>query len=606
MPMQESISHDIETDTLRHSMAHVLAAAVCELYPGTRLGFGPATENGFYYDFDFGDRSIEMTDLKKISKRMKRLLSKNTDFVREEFGLEEALRISREMDQPYKVMQIQNLNAQGIEKFSFYRTGDFRDLCEGPHVPSTAELRPAAFQVDRIAGAYWLGSEQNKMLTRIYALCFRTETELHGFLEQRKIAEEHDHKKLARELDLFVIDPEVGKGLILWTPNGTVLREEIEKYAKEMEFEYGYRRVATPHIARESLFRRSGHLPAYEDSMFPPIISAEEDGSVREKIYLKPMNCPFHHKIFASRPRSYRDLPLRLAEYGTVYRFEQSGELSGLIRVRGMTMNDAHIYCPEEKLEQEIHSILEMYRRFYRTFELKNYYFRLSVRGAENRDKFIGDPRLWDKAETILSSVLRDMNIEYRPGEGEAAFYGPKIDIQFTNLLGREETVSTIQVDFQGPGQFDLSYVGEDGAEKRPVIIHRAPLSTHERFISFLIEFYGGAFPLWLAPLQVAILPVSDAFGEYCESIASELTARGFRAFFDSSDNSLNKKIRTHSRKKIPVMLIIGQKEAESGELTVRRYGRKEQEQMKTGAFLEVLEAEKRRRTPLRKTAPDA
>jgi threonyl-tRNA synthetase len=575
----------------RHSMAHVLAQAVQALFSDVKLGFGPPTETGLYYDFDFGSHTLEAADLKRIEKQVRRILEQEQTFVRLEMDGAAALAKVEQMTEPYKVLQVKKLSEGGETCFSFYQNGNFVDLCEGPHVESTQALRKAGFQLDRISGAYWLGNEKNKMLTRIYALCFSTPEELNQYLERRKNAEENDHKKLGRELDLFTVDDIVGKGLILWMPNGTVLRDTIENYAKEMEFHYGYQRVATPHITKEELFLKSQHLPEYQASMFPPMIVETEEG-VKERFYLKPMNCPFHHTIYLSRPRSYRELPLRFAEYGTCYRFEQSGELSGLLRVRCMTMNDAHIYLAEENLDEEIKNILSLYQEFYKTFALSQYRYRLSVRGKENQDKFKGDPVLWDRAEAILKKILDAMGLPYYLGEGEAAFYGPKIDIQFENLMGREETLSTIQLDFLGPINFDLNYVSSTGELKRPVIIHRAPLSTHERFVSFLIEYYRGAFPTWMAPTQVMILPIADAFSEYCFALERELKKYFVRVKVDVSDNSFNKKIRTHSKQKIPILLIVGQQEVEKNQVTLRRYGIQEQQTKTQEAFISELKKE--------------
>lgn len=585
---QDSCCHSDESiHRIRHSMAHIMAAAIQNLYPDVQMGFGPPVENGFYYDFDFGTHVLEMKDFKKIEKEMASLLRKNLPFTREEYSMEQSLEKVDGLKQSYKRIQVENLSKDGVSTFSFYTTGKFIDLCEGPHVDNTSALATAAFKLDRISGAYWLGSEKNKMLTRIYCLCFQNQAELDEYLERRKKAEEFDHKKLGKEMDLFFVSEEIGKGLILWTPNGTILRDEVEKYAKEMEFRYDYKRVATPHITKEQLFLKSGHLPAYKESMFPPMIVTEE-GNVKETLYLKPMNCPFHHTIFSNQLRSYRELPLRLAEYGTCYRFEQSGELSGLIRVRCMTMNDAHIYCPEEELENEIKNILGMYQEFYKTFGLSQYTFRLSL-GKADSDKFIGDPAQWEKAGNVLKTVLDSMAIKYYIGEGEAAFYGPKIDIQFKNLMGREETVSTIQVDFLAAERFNLSYVSKTSEHKKPVVIHRAPLSTHERFLSFLIEYYGGAFPTWMASTQVCLIPVSEAFQEYCTHLAEEMKKSFIRAECDFGADSFNKKIRTNVKRKIPILLIIGNEEVSQEMVTVRRHGHQEQMKMKRSEFLEIL-----------------
>ena len=585
---------------IRHSMAHVLAQAVQEVYPKVKLGFGPPIETGFYYDFDFSEEEFAENKLKEIEKRMKKIIGRKQEFLYSETDVDGAVAKLEELGEgEYKIENVRNLHSRGVEKFSFYENGNFADLCEGPHVETTGDLPAKAFKLDRVAGAYWLGSEKNKQLTRIYALCFETPEELQSFLERRRIAEQFDHKKLGKELDIYHIDEMVGKGLPLWLPNGTVIRDEVEKYANEMEFRYGYKRVSTPHIAKEELYLTSGHLPHYADSMFPPMEVKEHDhDECTEKFYLKAMNCPHHHLIFNSRPHSYRDLPLRLAEYGTCYRYEQSGELSGLLRVRCMTMNDAHIYISLDQFEAEFRRTMEMYKEFYDTFKLDQYSFRLSVR--DDSDKFVGDPALWDLAEKLLAKVMDEMEIPYYIGEGEAAFYGPKIDIQFKNLMGREETVSTIQVDFQSGQKFNLKYVDADGNDQVPVIIHRAPLSTHERFISFLLEYYGGAFPTWCAPVQVCMLPVQDSCLEFTNALADELTQDFFRVEVDNSNNTFNKKIRTNTKRKIPMLLIIGEQEVADNTVTVRRYGSRDQITISRDEFVATFKVEVKERKMLR------
>lgn len=587
---------------IRHSMAHVLAQAVKQVYPKAKLGFGPPTDTGFYYDFDFDDEEFHESSLKNIEKAMKKIIGQKQEFVYSETDADGAVKILSDLGEgDYKIENVRNLSERGVEKFSFYNNGPFADLCEGPHVETTGDLPAKAFKLDRVAGAYWLGSEKNKQLTRIYALCFETPEQLREFEERRRNAEKFDHKKLGRELDIFHFDEKVGKGLPLWLPNGTVIRDEIEKYAKEMEFKYGYKRVSTPHIAKEDLYHTSGHLPYYADSMFPPMEVKEEDGAeTSEKFYLKAMNCPHHHLIYDSRPRSYKDLPLRLAEYGTCYRYEKSGELSGLIRVRCMTMNDAHLYMTLDQFEEEFRSTVKMYMEFYETFKLSEYSFRLSVR--DDSDKFVGDPALWDKAEALLAKVMDEMGLNYFIGKGEAAFYGPKIDIQFKNLMGREETVSTIQVDFQSASEakFSLKYADKDNTDKEPVIMHRAPLSTHERFISFIMEYYGGAFPTWCAPVQVCLLPVKDSCHEYADALASELNADMIRVEVDDSNNAFGKKIRTNTMKKIPILLIIGEQEIADNTVTIRRYGQQEQTTVSREQFVTDLKEEIANRVMLR------
>jgi len=578
---------------IRHSFAHVCAQAVQVHFPDVQFGFGPPTEEGFYYDFDFGDKSIEEKDLKLIEKTMKKIIGQKQAFERIELSEDQARVRAHEEKQGYKTAQIDNLKSKGVNNFSYYVNGPFSDLCEGPHVDHTGELPAMAFKLHAMAGAYWLGSEKNKMLTRIYAFAFETQEELEDYLERRRRAEERDHKKLGRELNIFTISEIVGKGLPLWLPNGTVIRDCIQRYAEEVEFQYGYKRVSTPHITRSELYYRSQHLPAYKDSMFPPITVMEDDGQggqvVKEEYYLKPMNCPHHHMIYDHGSVSYRQLPMRLAEYGHCYRFEQSGELSGLLRVRSLCMNDAHIYLAEDQIRDEFKKIMQMYQEFYRTFGLKDYRYRLSLRGDENSEKFKGDPAMWKRAETMLAEVLDELGLAYELGVGEAAFYGPKLDVQFKNLLGREETVSTIQLDFLSPENFDLTYTGQDGKKHRPVIIHRAPLSTHERFISFLIEYYGGAFPTWCAPVQVVLIPVREDILDYANEIRDHLFGRGIRIEVDDSNNGLNKKIRNHVTQKVPNLLILGDRERDERQVTWRRYGSKDQQTLSLEVFIETL-----------------
>jgi threonyl-tRNA synthetase len=578
---------------IRHSFAHVLAQAVKKKYPEAKLGFGPPIDTGFYYDFDFGEQSVTQDDFKEIEKIMKKIIGQRQVFERLDTDHGGALTQLRGYgDEAYKEQNVDMLAERGVQKFSIYKNGDFLDLCEGPHVEHTGELPASAFKLDRIAGAYWLGNEKNKMLTRIYGLVFETRDELDNFLKRRKIAEDFDHKKLGKELDIYQIEDSVGKGLPLWLPNGTVIRDEIENFAKDLEFKYGYKRVATPPITKGGLYEKSGHLASYKDSMFPPMIVENDEGDSKEEYYLRPMNCPHHHLVFAARSKSYRDLPVRLAEYGLTFRYEQSGELSGLIRVRCMSMNDAHIYCSEDQLEQEFKSLLALYKEFYDSFKLSAYSLRLSIRGDENKDKFQGDDKMWEKGEKALAKALDESGMPYVMGEGEAAFYGPKIDFQFKNLMGREETVSTIQVDYLVPERFGLKYIAEDGMEKVPVCIHRAPLSTHERFLSFLLEYYGGAFPTWCAPVQVMVIPVRDEHHEYAKELIALMRSKRIRAELDDSHHSFNKKIRNNAVSKTPILLIIGGNEVENKTVTIRRYGIKEQQTLPSVEFMALLQEE--------------
>ena len=615
--IQELPEEEANLYRIRHSLAHVLAQAVMHFYPDTKLGFGPPIANGFYYDFDLPE-PITADDLPKIEQKMKEIIKAKQPFARSEFSSPEAIEKIRGLDQPYKLQQATELSERGVDVVSFYENGPFIDMCEGPHVKQTGQLPKQGFKLDGIAGAYWKGSEKNKMLTRIYGLGFATKDELKQYLERRKLAQERDHKKLGRELELFHIDDQVGKGLILWLPKGTILRDEVEDLAKDFEFRYQYERVATPHIAKSDLYYRSGHLPYFKEDMFPsmelveavdPNAGHDDDRpggvaagngqgaqEVKESFFLKPMNCPHHHLIYGVRPRSYRELPLRLAEYGTCYRFEKSGELSGLLRVRMLSMNDAHIYCTKAQLKEEIASVLQMYRELYAVFEFEEYHLRLSLHDPARTEKYHDDEELWQESEATLQSALDEMGVEYVIGHDEAAFYGPKIDIQFRNLMGREETVSTIQADYMAARKFDLRYVDEHGQEQEPVVIHRAPLSTHERFMAYLIEHYGGAFPTWMAPVQVRILAITDDQLPYAQDLARQLRTERVRAEVDLSPQSLNKKIRIGTTEKIPILLVIGKREAEEGNVTVRRYKVEKQETKPFAEFRDEVLAEIRER----------
>ncbi len=585
---------------IRHSLAHVLAQAVLQKFPKAQLGFGPPTDQGFFYDFDFTDTTFTEADLKDLEKAMKKIIAHGLPFEYFEFDYDGAVDfLNKSHHEPYKLENLKNLKDRGVTKFTFYKSGPFLDVCEGPHVEKTNQLPADAFKLDRVAGAYWLGDEKNKMLTRIYALAFETREQLDDYIKRRKLAEEYDHKKLGKELEIYHYEDIVGKGLPLWLPNGTVIRDQVQRFAEEMEFKYGYKRVATPNIAKGDLYLRSQHLPAYRESMFPPIVIDEDEGKKTE-YYLKPMNCPHHHLIYSSRKRSYRELPLRLAEYGNCYRYEQSGEVSGLIRVRCMSMNDAHIYLRESQFDEEFDKLLKMYKEFYDTFGLSEYKFRLSLHDKSD-EKFKGDEEMWTKGERLLEEALKRAGLPYYHGVGEAAFYGPKIDIQFRNLMGREETVSTIQVDFLSPRNFELAYTDEHGQDQMPIIIHRAPLSTLERFISYLIEYYGGAFPTWAAPIQAVLIPVTDAVKDYAQELADELHAKMVRVELDETDNSFNKKIRTHAMRKIPMQLIIGQKEQDEKQVTIRRYGIQEQVTMGRDEFVSMVLKEIKDRTMHRK-----
>ena len=564
-------------NVLRHSAAHVMAQAILRLYPKAKLAIGPTVENGFYYDIDFGEATFSSEDFPKVEAEMKQIVKKKFPVERKELSREEALKLWEEQGEVYKVELVRDL-PEG-ETISIYSQGEFTDLCRGPHIQHTGKVKH--FKLMNVAGAYWRGSEKNKMLTRIYATAWPTKEELQDYLHRLEEAEKRDHRKINKIMELYHIDDEIGKGLILWLPNGTVLREELEKFAKEKEFEYGYGRVYTPHITKANLYHTSGHLEHYKDSMFPPMKMPDEE----EDYYLKPMNCPHHHKIFDSRPRSYREMPLRLSEYGQVYRYEKSGELAGLLRVRGLCMNDAHIYCTEDQLGEEFKRVMQLHLDYYRTLNLTNYYMRLSLHDPQ-KDKFVTDHAMWQRAEDACRRGLDEMGLSYKTVYGEAAFYGPKVDVQFKNVVGREETNSTNQVDFLAAKKFNLRYIGADGKEYAPVVLHRAPLGTHERFISFLIEHFAGAFPTWLAPEQVRLIPVGQEFVEYARNLETDLHALRIRVSIDDGGDSLNKKIRNAVTKmKVPNLLILGAKERDEQAVTLRRYGLRRQESMSYAAF---------------------
>lgn len=553
----------MEKDNLykkRHSLAHVIAWSCLQLYPGTKVTIGPAIDNGFYYDFDF-PVPVTDKDFTKIENKMRETLKKWSTFERKELSAEEARKMFA--GNPYKLELIDGIIEKG-EKITTYTSGDFTDLCMGGHVDNVKEIDPNSFKLDRIAGAYWRGDEKNKMLTRIYGLAFDTKADLEKYIADQIEAEKRDHRKLGKELKIFTFDEDVGPGLPLWLPNGTVLVEELEKLAKETENAAGFFRVKTPHIAKDSMYLKSGHLPYYEDSMFPPM---EYEGG---KYYLKAMNCPHHHKIFGSEKRSYKDLPLRLAEYGTCYRHEKSGELFGLMRVRCLSMNDAHMYCTEEQFADEFRAVNDMYLKYFKIFGVQKYVMRFSTHDPKKLgEKYVNEPELWKKTEDMVRNVLIESKIPYVEIPNEAAFYGPKIDVQVWSAIGREFTLATNQVDFAVPKRFGLTYTSKEGKEETPLCIHRAPLGTHERFIGFLIEHFAGNFPVWLSPTQVKIIPVRENHNDYAKKVSNELRDLGIRVDLDATDEGMGKKIRAGKNMKVPYMLVIGDKEIESGELAL-------------------------------------
>ena len=587
--------HDDPLYRRRHSLAHVLATAVLELKPGTQLGFGPPVDDGFYYDFLF-DAPLAEGELLQIEQRMRKILKRSLAFEHSEMDYPAAVRFLDELGQRFKVEYARDLHdAQGFASISFYKSGDFVDMCEGPHVGSTREIPADCFKLDSIAGAYWRGSEKNPMMTRIYGLAFESKEKLDEFVARRELARQRDHRKLGAQLEIFTIHENVGAGLPLWLPNGVVLRDELESLARETEFRAGYVRVATPHIGKSKLYEISGHLAYFTDAMYPPMQLPDDEAAY----YLKPMNCPHHHMVYAARPRSYRELPLRLAEYGDVYRYEKSGQLAGLLRVRGMRMNDAHLYCTLEQVPTEFRAVIEMHKHYYDMFRLENFWLRLSLHSPD-KEKFVSAEERWTFAEEQVRRVMRDMNLPFQERRGEAAFYGPKVDYQVTNVVGREETASTGQLDFVSAERFDLEYRAADGSRQRPWIIHRAPLGTHERFIAFLLEHLGGHFPTWMSPHQVLLIPVSlgGPFVEYAETLRRTLHDDLFRVQVDDSTDSFGKKIRNAETQKVPNIWIVGQKEIDAGGVTWRRHGHKEHQPLvgfgAAHAALRVLRAERR------------
>jgi len=566
-------------NTFWHSSAHLMAEAVEALYPGVKFWVGPALDRGFYYDMDLGGRQMTDEDLVQIEKKMNELAKQNNPYIRKGISKDEAIKYFEEKGDEYKLDLLQGLNDGDI---SFYTQGAFTDLCRGPHIPATGAIK--AIKLTSISGAYWKGDEKNKMLTRVYGVTFPNKQELDAYLLMLEEAKKRDHRKLGKELSIYTMDDDIGQGLVLWMPNGTIIIEELEKLAKETEEAADYKRVVTPHIAKESLYITSGHLPYYQDSMYPPM---ELDGT---KYYLKAMNCPHHHKIFSAELRSYKDLPLRLAEYGTCYRYEQSGELFGLMRVRCLHMNDAHIYCSKEDFAQEFRAVNDMYLKYFKIFGIDKYVMRLSLHDpAKLGKKYIDEPELWLETEEMVRKVLIESGTPFVEVQDEGAFYGPKIDVQIWSTIGREFTLATNQVDFAQGRRFKLEFTNKDNSPETPLIIHRAPLGTHERFIGFLLEHYAGKFPVWLAPLQVKILPISDKFIDYALTVKAKLRKAGVRVEIDDRSEKIGKKIRDTELMRVPYMLVIGEKEVAENILSVRRQGKGDTGSQTVDAFIDLV-----------------
>ncbi len=591
---------DYPLEVIRHSLAHILAAAVTELYPNVRPAIGPAIDNGFYYDFDFGPDKLSEDQLPLLNQKMLELIAADLPFNQEIKSAVDALAAEQAAGQTYKAEIIADLQAQGETEVSYYTVGQFADLCRGPHVASTADLRQAGFLVHHLAGAYWRGSEKNKMLTRVYALAFNNQVELDNYLQLLAEAEQRDHRKLGRELDLFHIDEQVGLGLPLWHPKGAILWKVIEDFWSNQHLRNGYSLVRSPHIGNKTLWETSGHWGFYNASMYPPLEAGqtleERQRGVKvkesEEYLLKPMNCPFHIEIYQNKPRSYRELPLRYAECGTVYRYEKKGELSGLTRVRGFTQDDAHIICRADQVENELKRVVDFILFIFKSFgfdtDLISVY--LSLRDPENKSKYAGSDEGWEFTEQVLKKVAIEKKLNFKEEKGEAAFYGPKLDFKLKDALGREWQCSTLQFDFNLPERFTMNYTNSQGQAEQPYVLHRALFGSFERFIALLIENYAGVFPLWLSPVQVKILTVNDQHHDYCQQLADKLRYNDIRVEVDESDETVGNKIRKAATEKIPYVLVVGDKEIASGQLAVRQRGQTELLNIDQDGFLQLLQ----------------
>ncbi len=547
-----------------HSSAHLLAEALEELYPGIKFGIGPPIDNGFYYDVDLGEKEFGEDDLDKVEKKMLELAREKNEFKRSQVSKDEALKYYQEKGDEYKIELINDLEDGTI---TFYNQGNFTDLCRGPHIPHTGFVK--AIKLLNVAGAYWRGDEKRKQLTRIYGVTFPKQKELKEHLERLEEAKKRDHRKLGKELELFTFSEKVGMGLPLWLPKGTILRERLENFMRKAQIKAGYDPVVTPHIGSKQLYVTSGHYEKYGEDSFQPIKTPNEN----EEFLLKPMNCPHHCEIYNSKPRSYKDLPVRLAEFGTVYRYEQSGELHGLTRVRGFTQDDAHIFCRPDQVKEEFIKVIDLVLYVFQALGFEEYTAQVSLRDPENKEKYIGEDKLWDQAEREIQEAADERGLKTVTELGEAAFYGPKLDFMVKDALGRSWQLGTIQVDYTLPERFELEYTGADNQKHRPVMIHRAPFGSMERFVAVLIEHCGGNFPLWLAPDQIAILPISEKYHKYAEELKNNLNENDIRGFIDNRDEKIGRKIRDAEVKKVPYMLIVGEKERDEQKVSVRRHG---------------------------------
>lgn len=591
-PIDEDASFEIITpereealEILRHSTAHLMAQAIKRLHGNVKLGVGPVIEGGFYYDIDL-EKSLTPEDLPLIEKEMAKIINENLEIVRKEVSRDDAVKLFTEMDDEYKLELIEAIPAD--ETVTLYEQGEFIDLCRGVHVPSTGKLKE--FKLLNIAGAYWRGNSDNKMLQRIYGTAFFKKADLNEHLRLLEEAKERDHRKIGKELDLFMTSQKVGQGLPLWLPKGAIVRRILERYIVDKEERLGYQHVYTPIMGSVDLYKTSGHWDHYQEDMFPVM---DMDN---EQLVLRPMNCPHHMVVYKNDIHSYRELPIRIAELGTMHRYEMSGALSGLQRVRGMTLNDAHIFVRPDQIKDEFKRVVNLVLDVYKDFNLTDYSFRLSYRDPQDTEKYFDDDNMWNKAQSMLKEAMDDLGLDYYEAEGEAAFYGPKLDVQVKTALGKDETLSTVQLDFLLPERFDLTYVGEDGKQHRPVVIHRGVVSTMERFIAFLIEEYKGAFPTWLAPVQVQVIPVSPSVHfDYAKKVQEQLQNQGFRVELDERDEKIGYKIREAQMQKIPYMLVVGDKEVEENAVNVRKYGEQKSETIPFDAFLQGLLAEVKR-----------
>ena len=580
MVYNQGVDSNNNLENLRHSCAHLLAAAVIKLWPKAKRTIGPSIENGFYYDFDFGEVKISEDDFPKIEKVMGEILETWKSFEGREVSIEEAKNLY--IDNPYKLELIEEFSKDG-QKLTVFKSGDYEDLCRGGHTENPSQALKN-FKLLSLAGAYWRGNEKNKMLTRIYGTVFPEKKELDEYLLNLEEAKKRDHRKIGKELELWTIAEEVGPGLILWLPKGNIIKEEIENWAKETEKAWGYMRVTTPNITKSGLYYTSGHLPYYKDDMYPPM-----KGEGGEEYYLKPMNCPHHHMIFKTKTRSYKELPLRLAEFGTCYRYEASGELFGMMRVRGFTQNDSHIYCTPEQAVAEFIDVMKLHEFYYKTLGITDYHLILSLRDPKNKKKYHGDEEMWKLAEELMREAASKVDIKMVEDIGSAAFYGPKIDFVIRSSIGREFGISTNQIDLYMGKRFNLTYIDADGKEKTPVIIHRAPLGSHERFIGFLIEHWGGNFPVWLSPVQVKILPITEKNLPFAKKVIEDLSANSIRAEIDENNATLQSKIRNAQIEKVPYMLIIGDKEEKANKVAVRLRTGEDLGQMAKEEFLKKV-----------------